>query len=150
MSAFFDKGLQVLVSQPFSRLLGTQLRELSKGYAELGLKIRDDLKQSYGFVHGGVVSYLADNCLTFAGATLLGHCVTSEFKINYVMPSIGELLIARSTVLSCALRQAVCECKIHVVRGGESMLVAVAQGTIVKVEMSPDRDHAAAPPVESW
>jgi uncharacterized protein (TIGR00369 family) len=150
MSAFFDKGLQVLVSQPFSQLLGTQLRELSKGYAELGLKIREDLKQSYGFVHGGVVSYLADNCLTFAGATLLGHCVTSEFKINYVMPSIGELLIARSTVLSCALRQAVCECKIHVVRGSESMLVAVAQGTIVKVEMVPDRDRAVAPSVESW
>lgn len=150
MSAFFDKGPQVLVSQPFSQLLGTQLRELSKGYAELGLKIREDLKQSYGFVHGGVVSYLADNCLTFAGATLLGHCVTSEFKINYVMPSIGELLIARSTVLSCALRQAVCECKIHVVRGSESTLVAVAQGTIVKVEMVPDRDHAVAPSVESW
>jgi len=150
MSAYFDKGLQVLVSQPFSRLLGTQLRELSEGYAELGLNIREDLKQSYGFVHGGVVSYLADNCLTFAGATLLGHCVTSEFKINYVMPSIGQLLIARSTVLSCALRQAVCECKIHVVRGSESMLVAVAQGTIVKVEMVPDRNHAAATPVESW
>jgi len=28
----------------------------------------------------------------------------------------------------------VCECKLYVVRGGESMLVAVAQGTIVKIE----------------
>ena len=115
-------GQQVLVSQPFSRLLGTELCELSEGYAELSLRIREDFKQSYGFVHGGVVSYLADNCLT------------SEFKINYVMPTIGDLMVAKSTVLAFALRQAVCECKVYVVRNQESMLVAVAQGTIVKIE----------------
>lgn len=134
MSAFFQKGQEILVSQPFSRLLGTELRELSEGYAELGLKVREDFKQSYGFVHGGVVSYLADNCLTFAGATVLGHCVTSEYKINYVMPSIGDYLIAKSSVLSFALRQAVCECKVYVVKSRETFLVAVAQGTIVKIE----------------
>jgi len=130
----FETGQQVLVSQPFSRLLGTELYELSEGYAELSLRIREDFKQSYGFVHGGVVSYLADNCLTFAGATVLGNCVTSEFKINYVMPTIGDRLVAKSTVLSFALRQAVCECKVYVARGQESMLVAVAQGTIVKID----------------
>jgi len=134
LSGFFEMGQQVLVSQPFSRLLGTELCELAEGYAELSLRIREDFKQSYGFVHGGVVSYLADNCLTFAGATVLGNCVTSEFKINYVMPTIGEVLVAKSTVLSFALRQAVCECKVYVIRNQESMLVAVAQGTIVKIE----------------
>ena len=127
-------GQQVLVSQPFSRLLGTELCELSEGYAELSLRIREDFKQSYGFVHGGVISYLADNCLTFAGATVLGNCVTSEFKINYVMPTIGELLVAKASLLASALRQAVCECKVYVIRNQESMLVAVAQGTIVKIE----------------
>lgn len=134
MIDFFKQGQQVLVSQPFSRLLGTELCELSEGHAELSLRIREDFKQSYGFVHGGVISYLADNCLTFAGATVLGNCVTSEFKINYVMPTIGDLLIARSSVLSYALRQAVCECKVYAVRAQETMLVAVAQGTIVKIE----------------
>ncbi|RDZ28520.1 PaaI family thioesterase [Lysobacter silvisoli] len=134
MSRFFELGQQVLVSQPFSRLLGTELCELSEGYAELSLRLREDFKQSYGYVHGGVISYLADNCLTFAGATVLGNCVTSEFKINYVMPTIGELLVAKSSVLSFALRQAVCECKVYVVRNQESMLVAAAQGTIVKIE----------------
>ena len=130
----FETGQQVLVSQPFSRMLGTELCELSEGYAELSLRIREEFKQSYGFVHGGVVSYLADNCLTFAGATVLGNCVTSEFKINYVMPTIGDRMVAKSTVLSFALRQAVCECKVYVARGQQSMLVAVAQGTIVKID----------------
>lgn len=142
MEGLFGMGQQVLVSQPFSRLLGTELCELSEGYAELALRIREDFKQSYGFVHGGVVSYLADNCLTFAGATVLGNCVTSEFKINYVMPTIGDRLVAKSTVLAFALRQAVCECKLYVERGQDTMLVAVAQGTIVKIETDVGRTAA--------
>ncbi|TQV85986.1 PaaI family thioesterase [Aliikangiella coralliicola] len=134
MSHFLEKGREVLNSQPFSCLLGTELTGLSEGTAELSLPIREELKQSYGFVHGGVVSYLADNCLTFAAATVLGHCVTSEYKINYLMPSVGEKLVAKSTVLSFALRQAVCECKVYAIKNGEHSLVAAAQGTIVKVE----------------
>jgi hypothetical protein len=50
------------------------------------------------------------------------------------MPTIGDRMVAKSTVLSFALRQAVCECKVYVARGQELMLVAVAQGTIVKVD----------------
>ena len=44
MPDFYEMGLQVLVSQPFSRLLGTELCDLSEGYAELALRIREDLK----------------------------------------------------------------------------------------------------------
>lgn len=124
----------MLSSQPFSLLLGAELLSLSEGGAEMSLDVRNDLKQSYGFVHGGVISYLADNCLTFAGATILGHCVTSEYKINYVTPAIGEKLVAKSTVVSFSLRQAVCDCKIYVVKNQSSILVAIAQGTIVKIE----------------
>jgi uncharacterized protein (TIGR00369 family) len=138
---FLDKGREVLESQPFSCFMGAELTSLSQGNAELTLLVRDSFKQSYGYVHGGVVSYLADNCLTFAGATLLGNCVTSEFKINYVLPAIGEKLIAKSTVLSCGLRQAVCECRIYILKNEavlkteEPVLIAVALGTIVKIQV---------------
>jgi uncharacterized protein (TIGR00369 family) len=133
---FLDKGKEVLESQPFSCLMGAELTSLSQGNAELALQIRESFKQSYGYVHGGVVSYLADNCLTFAGATLLGNCVTSEFKINYVLPAIGEKLIAKSTVLSCSLRQAVCECRVYALGDSEeAVLIAVALGTIVKIQV---------------
>lgn len=134
MENYIEKGREILLSQSFSRLLGTELLELSEGKAVLSLQITKDFKQSYGFVHGGVIGYLADNCLTFAGATYLGNCVTSEYKINYTNPSIGDSLKAVSTVLSHSLRQAVCECKVYTLKNGEEMLTAVAQGTIAKVE----------------
>jgi len=134
LNELLEFGRKVLKEQPFSVLLGTELTSFESGEAVLTLAVREELKQQHGFVHGGVVSYLADNALTYAGGSILGNCVTSEFKINYVRPAIGEKLIARASVLSSGKKQAVCECKISVVSDKGEVMVAVALGTIVKVE----------------
>ena len=133
MENLFAFGQQILESQPFSQLIGAELTQFEPGNAEISLTVRDDLKQQHGFVHGGIVSYLADNCLTYAGGSVLGDSVTSEYKINYVRPALGERLIARSSVLSSGKRQAVCECKVFALKDGDECLIAVAQGTINKV-----------------
>ena len=89
-------GRKVLASQPFSVLLGAELVAFSPGIAELKVPIRPGLKQQNGFVHGGAISYAADNALTYAGGSALGRgVVTSEFKINYVRPALGEFLRPR-------------------------------------------------------
>ncbi|ASK21890.1 PaaI family thioesterase [Halomonas sp. N3-2A] len=131
-----EKGREILSQQSFSLLLGTKLEAFEARSAELSLEIRDDLKQNNGFAHGGVVSYLADNCITFAGASVLGSCVTSEYKVNYVRPAIGDKLIARSTVLYSGKRQATCECKVYAQADGEEKLVAVSLGTISRIAAS--------------
>ena len=134
MSELFEFGKRVLAEQAFSAWIGAELQALTPGQAEILLAIRPEHKQQHGFVHGGVLSYLADNCLTFAGGSVLGDSVTSEFKINYLRPARGALLSARATVVSSGKRQAVCECKVFAVEGGEESLVALAQGTISKLQ----------------
>ncbi|EKE69448.1 PaaI family thioesterase [Gallaecimonas xiamenensis] len=134
MEITLEVGKEILAQQSFSRLLGTELVKFEKGYAELILEIKEDLKQNNGFAHGGVVSYMADNCITFAGASVLGACVTSEYKINYVRPSIGERLIAKAKVLHAGNRQSTCECKVFVLENDKEKLVAVALGTISKIQ----------------
>lgn len=134
MSEMLAFGRRILQDQPFSRLLGAELITFEAGIAELGLAIRDDFKQQHGFLHGGVVSYLADNALTYAGGSVLGNVVTSEFKINYVRPAMGDKLVARATVLHSGKRQAVCECKVMAIGDKGEVLVAVAQGTITKID----------------
>ncbi|MDQ7730335.1 PaaI family thioesterase [Halomonas sp. SpR8] len=129
-----EKGKEILSEQSFSLLVGAELEVFEAGTAELSLEIRDDLKQNNGFAHGGVVSYLADNCITFAGASILGNCVTSEYKVNYVRPAIGDRLIARATVLYSGKRQSTCECKVYAQTDGEEKLVAVSLGTINKID----------------
>lgn len=136
MSNMLEKGKEILSQQSFSLLLGAKLEVFETGTAELSLEIREDLKQNNGFAHGGVVSYLADNCITFAGAAVLGSCVTSEYKVNYVRPAIGDKLIARSTVLYSGKRQSTCECKVYAQADGEEKLVAVSLGTISKIGAS--------------
>jgi len=134
MNELLELGKRVLKEQPFSKLLGAELTVLENGKAEITLLVREELKQQHGFVHGGVLSYLADNCLTYAGGSVLVNSVTSEYKINYVRPAMGEKLIARASVLSSGKRQAVCDCRILAVGEKGEVLVAVAQGTISKVD----------------
>src|SRR5688500_8554579 len=129
------RGREVLAEQPFSRLLGAELKRLETGgICELELALRTELLQQNGFAHGGVVSYLADNALTYAGGAAAGVAVvTSEFKINYVRPAIGERLIARAEAVSVGKNQVVCRCDVFVRSGGDEKLCAVAQGTIARI-----------------
>jgi uncharacterized protein (TIGR00369 family) len=129
------RGREVLAEQPFSRLLGAELKRLEPGgICELELALRTDLLQQRGFAHGGVVSYLADNALTYAGGAAAEFAVvTSEFKINYVRPAIGERLIARAEAVAVGKNQVVCRCDVFVRSGADEKLCAVAQGTIARL-----------------
>ena len=129
-------GQAVLASQAFSVLIGAELHRLAPGQCELHVPVNDQLRQQHGFVHGGVVSYAADNALTYAGGSALGvPVVTSEFKINYVRPALGERLIARAHAVHTGKSQAVCRCDVFVVKDGKEKLCAVAQGTIAALPM---------------
>ena len=132
-----DSGRKILASQPFSVLLGAELLGLSPGTAEIKVPISPQLGQQHGFVHGGVVSYAADNALTFAGGSVLGPAVvTSEFKINYLRPARGDYLIARASVLHHGRRQAVCRCDVFASDDGTEVVCATSQGTISRLSMS--------------
>ena len=127
-------GRQVLALQPFSVLLGAELTGFSEGSVELKIPIKEELKQQHGFLHGGVISYAADNALTYAGGSVLGPAVvTSEFKINYMRPVIGDFIVARAKVIYAGKSQAVCRCDIYAGSGGKENLCATAQGTITKI-----------------
>lgn len=118
----------IFLSQPFSQYMGAELVNVGDGSADISLIIRELHTQQHGFVHGGVISYLADNALTFAGGLALGgDALTSEFKINFLRPAKGGTLLAEAWTLSKGKRQAVCQCKVVC----DEMLVAIAQGTIV-------------------
>lgn len=128
---FLAMGREVLAAQPFSRLIGAELAAFSRGHCELHVPIGESVKQQHGFVHGGVLSYAADNALTYAGGSALGvPVVTAEFKINYLRPAIGERLIARAEAVHTGKTQSVCRCDVFVLKDGAERLCAVAQGTI--------------------
>lgn len=131
-------GKQALETQPFSKLVGAVLTKFDQEGTELRVPIRDELKQQHGFVHGGVLSYVADNALTFAGGAALGPgVVTSEYKLNYVRPAIGQEVIARAVAVHAGKSQAACRCDVFVINDGKETLCAIAQGTIARLSTGP-------------
>jgi uncharacterized protein (TIGR00369 family) len=144
MTDLLDRARGALHAQPFSMLLGAELMYTGTGELALSLPIRDELRQQHGFVHGGVISYLADNALTFAGALSLGpKVVTGEYKINYLRPAVNGTLIARAQVVYAGRHQATCQCNIFVMDGNREKLVAVAQGTVNRIGENGDHEPAS-------
>ncbi|MGH8827590.1 MAG: PaaI family thioesterase, partial [Jiangellaceae bacterium] len=89
---------RMLGAQPFSKLLGTRVIEFRAGFASLGLEVRDDLRQQFGYVHGGVISYLADNALTFAGGSVLGsHVLIAGYSIDFLAPHATDISSRRQS-----------------------------------------------------
>ncbi|PFX01836.1 hypothetical protein CJ469_03151 [Nocardia farcinica] len=142
----YGTAAQVLAAQPFAELVGTQLTAFGDGAATLVVPIRPELRQQFGYVHGGVLSYLADNALTFAAGTVLGaNVLTGGFSITYLRPAAGERLRAEARVTGSTRRQAVVNCEIYAesepgavdgleTRGAAPVLCAVAQGTTRAVD----------------
>ncbi len=121
---------QTLMSQPFSVLIGAQLVVYTRGRAELEIPLRPDLLQQFGFAHGGVLAYAADNALTFAAGTVLGpSIVTTGMTLDYLRPAKGPLLRAVATVVNGGRTQALCRCEIYSVDDDSGQkLCAAAQG----------------------
>lgn len=131
-----DLARKVLAEQPFSRLLGARLTAFGDGEVTLEVDIRQELLQQYGYVHGGVVSYAADNTLTLAAATVVGPgLITSGFTIDYLRPATGEVLHAHAQVVRAGRTRVVCRCDVSTVdASGTRTLCAVAQGNIAVIQ----------------
>jgi uncharacterized protein (TIGR00369 family) len=131
-----EAAQRTLAAQPFSVLLGARLVAFGENSATLELDVRDELRQQNGFLHGGVLSYAADNTLTFAAGTVVGaRVLTAGFTIDYLRPAQGALLRAHAQVVRAGRSRVVCRCDLIMVRDdGTETLCAVAQGTIAVPE----------------
>lgn len=137
--ATLDDARRILQAQPFSRLIGATLEGFGDGAAELVIPLRDDLRQQFGFAHGGLLAYAVDNALTFAGGTVLGPAIVSRgFTVDFVRPAEGVEVRAAATVVEASARSAVCRCDVFDVdAAGQQTVVAVGQGTISRIERVP-------------
>jgi len=127
-----------LASQPFSVLLGARLVSFGDGAAVLEVDARPDLLQQNGFLHGGVLAYAADNCLTYAAGTVLGPAVlTGGMSVEYVRPARGRTLRATARVTYSGRRRAVCACELEMIDDdGSARVCAVGQGTVYPLTTS--------------
>ncbi|MDR1686682.1 MAG: PaaI family thioesterase [Desulfovibrio sp.] len=88
--------------QAFLALIGAELERVEKGKVVVSCKHRNALTQQQGFLHGGVVSSLADVSCGYAALTTMpdnAEVLTVEFKINLIRPANADKLVASGEVV---------------------------------------------------
>jgi len=93
---------RAILAVPYAQLLGIELEKLGSGEATLTLKIRPELSQNHGVVHGGAIASLIDTATAFAILTLLEpeeRVTTVDLTITYLRPAVDGKLSATARVL---------------------------------------------------
>ncbi len=86
-----------------SQYLGMQVVQMSPGYAELTLVVREDMVNGLGICHGGVTFSLADTAFAFACNSRNQRTLALNCAITFSAPArVGDILtaIAQEQVLN--------------------------------------------------
>ncbi len=90
------------MESPFGKLLGFEPLDHRPGHVKLRLPFSENLLQSLGRVHGGVLFSLADHASGWAAYSTLSEnekCATLEMKINFIAAVHHEDCIAEARVI---------------------------------------------------
>jgi uncharacterized protein (TIGR00369 family) len=110
--------------------LGLTLIETGEGTAVVDMTATDDMANQSGFVHGGIISTLADSAMGRSVHTLKPGVIRAtsfDLKLSFINAAkIGKGLRATGKVVHAGRRTVVTECRVED-RNGK--LVATASGT---------------------
>ena len=81
----------------FSKWLGIQILEIKEGYSKTSMKVREEMINGLGIVHGGIAFSLADSTFAFACNNRNNLSVALDTSINFLKPvHVGDTLIAEA------------------------------------------------------
>jgi len=92
-----DVALHILKEDRFSRWLGIELMESGEGYSKITMKIREEMVNGIGIVHGGVTFSMADTAFALACNSHNRRSVALDTSINFLKAvHAGDELIAEA------------------------------------------------------
>lgn len=88
----------LMTVSPVLRHWGIEVLDAKEASVTLALTIREDMSNTNGVCHGGVIFSLADACFGFASATYNERGVGASCDIRFLKPAeIGDRLTATSS-----------------------------------------------------
>jgi uncharacterized protein (TIGR00369 family) len=131
---FEHRVRESFAKQQVMTLIGASLNLVDVGVVEITVPFRDDLTQQDGYLHGGIVTAIADSASGYAALTLMpegSEVLAVEFKVNLLRPAVGERFVARASVLKTGRTLAVTRADVFAVSEGRSVLIAAMQATMI-------------------
>jgi acyl-CoA thioesterase len=84
----------------FSQWLGIEIVEVSEGYCKAKMKLREEMINGLGVVHGGIAFSLADSAFAFACNNRNNLSLALDTSMNFTKPLLpGDELVAEAKEL---------------------------------------------------
>lgn len=129
----FKKAQAVFGMIPFVQLVGLELVGMKDGEATVKLKMRDELRQPHGLLHGGATATLIDTAMAFAVVTKLeksDKASTVDLNVYYLRPVIDGEISCTAKIVTAGKRLLTVSAEVC---NEEEKLVATALSTYTKV-----------------
>jgi uncharacterized protein (TIGR00369 family) len=129
-------------NQGFNKWFQVTPVAVGNGRSELTVKVRPEICQHHGYVHGGCLGALADAACAWAGAAASGSdVVTSSYTLHLLAPAIGHTLRAKGRTIRKGRSLVTVEAEVWAEADDkEPKLVAAAMASIAVL---PARSEAA-------
>jgi uncharacterized protein (TIGR00369 family) len=115
--------------------IGAQLITVEPGVVEIMIPYRADLTQQHGYLHGGIITMIADTACGYAAYTLMpagSEVLSVEFKVNLLRPAKGKSFVATAEVIKSGRTLTVARADVVSVDEAEKReLIATMQATII-------------------
>jgi acyl-CoA thioesterase len=104
-----------------------KIEEVRVGYARVAMRIRSDMTNGHGAIHGGMIFGLADTAFAYACNSRNVATVAQGASIVYLAPAkVGEVLIAEAREDALSGRSGVCSVQVRARDDGR--IIAQFQG----------------------
>ena len=127
-----------MLANNFMQYIGFKATDIEAGLIKGELVLEEHHLQQSKFLHGGVTATLADLVGGFASFTLVNDnqtVVTSDLKISYLNPGIGQKVLAKGWVIKAGNTLHFAEAEIICVNNGKETLVAKGYLTFAVVNI---------------
>jgi len=127
------RAADAIARLPLSGLLGMEFVDLRPGEAVLKIEMRDDLRQPFGVLHGGVTATLIDTAMAFAIRTMLNETeptASIDLTIHYLRPHTAGPAICTAKVVRPGKRIFTVSAE---VANADGKLIATALSTYTKL-----------------
>lgn len=145
--AWEQKSREIFERQSFMRMIGGKIARLEPGVCDLELPYREDLCQQNVYLHGGVITSIADTSCGIAASTLLSPeagILSVEFKYNMMAPAAGDRFVARGRVVRPGRTLTIAESFVFAVEDGVETEIGRMLATMMFLEGKGAMQGAAA------
>jgi acyl-CoA thioesterase len=77
---------RMMKDDTFSQWLGIEIIEIKEGYSKIKMRVRNEMMNGLGMVHGGIAFSLADSSFAFACNSRNNLSVALDTSINFIKP----------------------------------------------------------------